>query len=39
VAGAFVKHLLQVALEGVRAMDGLEQSCLQAFGFPPVPVA
>ena len=42
VAGAFVKHLLQIALEGLRTMDGLQQFCPQASrlaspmaAFPP----
>lgn len=35
VAGAFVKHLLQIALQRLRAVDGLEQFCPQAPGLTP----
>jgi hypothetical protein len=37
MAGAFVKHSLQIASEGLRAMDGGEQYFPQALGFVPPP--
>lgn len=34
-----MKHLLQIAPEGLRATDGLEQFWPQALGFAPPPTA
>ena len=39
VARAFVKHLLQIVPDGLRAMDGLEQFRPQTLRFVPPPTA
>jgi hypothetical protein len=39
VARAFVKHLLQIVPDGLRAMHGLEQFRPQALRFAPPPPA